>query len=147
MCWLVATVSDLSRSFVKPILSCKLTNTSQIEKSKSESETKLNKNMLSLLLALPPLPLPLSSASPLVLTLLLLDASHGDRPHYWVLVGMGAPRGRRFPTLPSLSGKGEGFPARKNYQNRVEVWVFLQFFVFCLLGKIRPNWTRWVRKK
>ena len=64
MCCLVETVSDLSRSFVKPILNCKLTNTSQIEKSKSESETKLNKNMLSLLLALPPLPLPLSSASP-----------------------------------------------------------------------------------
>ena len=77
-----------SRSFVKPMLSWKLTNTSEIEKSKSESETKLNKNMLSLLLALPPLPLPSSSssASPLVLTLLLLDASHGDHPHHWVLV-------------------------------------------------------------
>ena len=85
MCWLVATVSDLSRSFVKPILNCKLTNTSQIEKSKSESETKLNKNMLSLLLALPPLPMPLSSAS-LIFTLLLLEASHGDHPHHWVLV-------------------------------------------------------------
>ena len=42
--------------------------------------------MLSLLLALPPLPLPSSCASPLVLALLLLEASHGDHPHHWVLV-------------------------------------------------------------
>ena len=63
MCWLVATVSDLSRSFVKPILNHKLANTSQLKVEKWKWN-KLNWQKYAFIVLGPA-----SSASALVLCL------------------------------------------------------------------------------